>query len=62
MLNYTALPLCARRDVLARLAADNGWPDGWAFDGRKNMYASTLFLPQHETQYEVRGLLANAVF
>ena len=39
---------------MARLAADSGWPEGWAFDGRKNMYASTLFLPQHETQYEVR--------
>lgn len=30
------------------------WPRVWAYDGRKNLYASELFLPQHETNYEVR--------
>jgi hypothetical protein len=49
--------MLARREVMAKLAADSEWPDGWAFDGRKNMYAATLFLPQHETQYEVERAL-----
>ena len=46
--------VCAHRDVMRELADKEGWPVGWAFDGRKNMYSPELFLPQHETQYEVR--------
>ena len=26
------------RAALCQLAADEGWPEGWVFDGRKNIY------------------------
>jgi hypothetical protein len=34
-----------------QLAENEGWRVGWVFDGR-NLYAPTLFLPQHETEYQ----------
>ena len=48
---------CALRRVIAALAEQEDWPKVWAFDGRKNIYAAKLFLPQHENIFEVRDLL-----
>ena len=38
------------------LAEQQGWNDesNWAFDGRKNVYTSSMFLPQHEEKLPVR--------
>ena len=38
---------------MLELSVQQRWPVGWAFDGRKNIYAPVMFLPQHETCYEV---------
>lgn len=38
---------------MAALAESEDWRPGWVFDGRKNMYAPSMFLPQHETHFEV---------
>ena len=38
---------------MAALAESEDWRPGWVFDGRKNLYAPSMFLPQHETTFEV---------
>ncbi|KAK9915065.1 hypothetical protein WJX75_004310 [Coccomyxa subellipsoidea] len=43
------------RRVIAALAEQENWPKVWAFDGRKNIYAAELFLPQHEISFEVKA-------
>jgi hypothetical protein len=43
-----------RRLVVSQLAKDQKWPPGkWAFDGRKNIYTPTAFLPKEERSYQV---------
>ena len=43
-----------RRLVVLQLAKDQKWPPGkWAFDGRKNIYTPTAFLPKEERSYQV---------
>ena len=37
---------------MAALAESEDWRPGWVFDGRKNLYAPSMFLPQHETCFE----------
>jgi hypothetical protein len=32
-------------DIVEALAAQQGWRNGWAYDGRKNLYASGQMLP-----------------
>lgn len=39
---------------MVALADQEKWPRVWGYDGRKNIYAATLFLPQHESSFEVR--------
>ena len=43
----------ASRLVVGALAEQENWPTVWAYYGRKNIYASDLFLPQHDSTYEV---------
>ena len=43
------------RAVMAALAESKDWRPGWVFDGRKNLYAPSMFLPQHETCFEVNS-------
>ena len=45
---------CVYRGALTSLAKDERWKPGWAYDGRKSMYAPDMFLPQAETTYNVR--------
>ena len=45
---------CFDRGVLTSLARDERWKPGWAYDGRKSMYAPEMFLSQAETSYNVR--------
>lgn len=45
---------CLHRGVLMSLAKDEKWNPGWAYDGRKSMYAPDMFLSQAETSYNVR--------
>ena len=45
--------MSAYRRVIAALAEQENWRKVWAFDGRKNIYAAELFLPQHEISFEV---------
>ena len=45
-----------RRAVLQALAEQQKWKAGcWAFDGRKNIYAPTLYLNKEERSYRVRA-------
>ena len=37
---------------MAAIAESKDWRPGWVFDGRKNLYAPSMFLPQHETHFE----------
>jgi len=42
-----------RRQVMQELSTQQKWPLGsWAYDGRKNIYSPSRFLPQR-SQYEV---------
>lgn len=38
---------------MKEVAAKQRWAPGWAYDGRKSMYSPNMFLPQHETTYQV---------
>lgn len=42
-----------RREVLQTLAEQQCWPAGWAYDGGKNIYTSTAFMPRGEKEYVV---------
>lgn len=39
---------------MTTLAKVEDWRPGWVFDGRKNLYAPSMFLPQHESTFVVR--------
>jgi len=46
---------------MSTLAISEDWRPGWVFDGRKNLYGPSMFLPQHESCYTVsNALLANS--
>ena len=49
------MDICGR-EVIHALAEKERWPVGWAFDGVRNIYSPTNFLPQHEEEREVRLL------
>ena len=42
---------------MTALAESEDWRPGWVFDGRKNLYAPSMFLPQHEACFEVSSVL-----
>ena len=47
------LPQAVSMDVLKRVATEQKWPPGWAFDGRKNLFTVNQFLDwnmQHDFQ------------
>jgi len=50
-----ALPTSVCREVMKEVAAKQRWAPGWAYDGRKSMYSPNMFLPQHETTYQVKA-------
>ncbi|KAK9804830.1 hypothetical protein WJX72_007669 [[Myrmecia] bisecta] len=47
------LPSDKCRLIVTKLAEQQGWPLGWAFDGRKNIYTAHYFLPQEPTTFTV---------
>ena len=56
--SFAACTSC--RLVIAQLAQDSRWPVGqWAFDGRKNIYTPTGWLPREERTHQVQSALVN---
>ena len=50
------------RLVMSKLADQQGWAKagGWAFDGRKNIYTPSEWLPPHEVLHTVRPSLPSS--
>ena len=50
------------RLVMSKLADQQGWAKagGWAFDGRKNIYTPSEWLPPHEVLHTVRPSLLSS--
>ena len=42
-----------RSEVMRALSDQQQWAQGWAYDGNKNLYTASRFLPQGETTFEV---------
>jgi len=50
-----AFPQGLARRIMVQLAGENGWPVGWAYDGRSNMYAPAMFLATGQAhEYSVK--------
>jgi len=50
------MPAGKSRAIVSELARREGWPTGWSYDGRKNMFAPGVFLPggpQQDAKFEV---------
>ena len=54
-----AFQMCSA--VMGELSIQQQWGPGWAYDGNKNLYTASRFLPQGETIFEV-GFMPCACF
>lgn len=53
------LPVSVCKEVISKLAKDEGW-QGWAFDGRKNIYTAKDFMDiKHEHSFKVSAHVSN---